>query len=148
MLVREATHADIPEIIRMGRLFWSQTPYREIHYCPDSITHACQEMLAQRLLLMGIVNDQIAGAVGAMASPLYANRSVLIGAELFWWVEPQFRNGGIGKLMLAGIEEAAREAGVYRFSMMAFENLELDKAAAVYGRCGYEATERTFNKVL
>lgn len=148
MQVRHATAADIPAIIRMGRLFWSQTPYREIPYCPDSIALACGQMLEQRLLLIGEFSGQIAGAVGAMASPLYANRSVLVAAELFWWVEPEYRNSGIGKMMLTGIEQAAKDAGVYRFSMMAFDDLELEKAAKVYERCGYQATERTWNKVL
>lgn len=147
-MINQATQADIPEIIRMGRLFWSQTPYSEIPYCPDSIAHTCQQMIAQQLLLVATVDGTIAGAVGAMRSPLYANRDVLVAAELFWWVEPEFRNSGIGKEMLAGIEQACREAGVYRFSMMAFEQIELEKAAAVYQRCGYVPTERSFNKVL
>lgn len=147
-MIHPATAADIPEIVRMGRLFWSQTPYSEIPYCPDSIAITCQQMIAQRLLLVATVDGTVAGAVGAMCSPLYANRDVLVAAELFWWVEPEFRNSGIGKEMLAGIEQACRDAGVYRFSMMAFEQIELEKAAAVYQRCGYVPTERTYCKVL
>jgi GNAT superfamily N-acetyltransferase len=132
----------------MGRLFWSQTPYSEIVYCPDSIAFTCRAMMEQALLLVSEVDGVIAGSVGAVASPLYANRDVLVAAELFWWVEPQFRNSGVGKEMLAGIEQACRNAGVYRFSMMAFDQIEIEKAAAVYQRCGYVPTERTFGKVL
>lgn len=148
MRVVLATEADIPNVVRMGRLFWSQTPYNEIPYCPDSVAFTCRQMIAQDLLLIAEVEGEVAGAVGALASPLFTNRSVLVGAELFWWVEPQHRNSGIGKLMLSGIEAAAKAAGVYRFSMMAFEQIEPEKAAAVYQRCGYVPTERTFNKVL
>lgn len=147
-MIFQATQEDIPEIIRMGRLFWSQTPYSEIPFCPDSIAFTCQQMIDRRLLLIATVKGTIAGAVGAMSSPLYANRDVLVAAELFWWVEPEFRNSGIGKEMLISIEQACRDAGVYRFSMMAFEQIELEKAAAVYQRCGYVPTERSFCKVL
>jgi GNAT superfamily N-acetyltransferase len=148
MNVRPATHADIPEIIRMGRAFWAQTPYSAIPYCPDSIAETCLAMLANNLLLMAEVDGKVAGAVGAVASPLYANKSVLVGAELFWWVEPEHRNSGVGKLMLSAIEDAARAAGVYRFSMMAFDDIEVEKAAAIYSRVGYSPTERSFGKVL
>ncbi len=148
MNVRAATHVDFPRIVQMGRAFWAQTPYRDIPYCPDSIMETCAMMLAQRLLLVAEMNDRVVGAVGAMASPLYANKSVLVGAELFWWVEPEYRNTGVGKLMLKGIEDAAREAGISRFSMMAFDDIEVEKAAAIYARVGYNPTERTFGKVL
>jgi GNAT superfamily N-acetyltransferase len=148
MKVRLAVEADIPEIVRMGRLFWNQTPYRDVVYCPDSIAFISQQMMDQGLLLFAEVEGKPAGSVGAMASPLYANRTVMVAAELWWWVEPEYRNTGIGKLMLMEMEKAAKEAGVYRFAMMAFEEIELEKAAAVYRKFGYVPTERSFGKIL
>jgi ribosomal protein S18 acetylase RimI-like enzyme len=147
-VIRPATEQDIPHIIRMGRLFWSQTAFGEIPYCPDSIAYIAREMLKMELLLMAEVDGKIAGSVGAVASPLFGNRDVLIASELFWWVEPQFRDSGIGKEMLMGIEQAAKERGVSVFSMMALESVEPEKAAAIYQRLGYSATERAFSKVL
>lgn len=148
MNIRQATLTDMPEIIRMGRLFWSQTPYNEIALCPDSLIETCAVMIDAGLLLIADIDGVTAGAVGAVASPLYANKSVLVAAELFWWVEPQFRNSGVGKLMLKSIEDAARAAGVYRFTMAAFDDIEIDKASSIYQRFGYKPTERSFGKVL
>jgi GNAT superfamily N-acetyltransferase len=105
-------------------------------------------MLEQKLLLMAEVAGEIAGSVGALAVPLYGNLTVLVGSEMFWWVEPPYRHSGVGKLMLSGIESAAKEAGVKVFSMMALESVEPEKAAAIYDRLGYAPTERAFSKVL
>lgn len=147
-MIRPATEQDIPHIIRMGRLFWSQTAFSHIAYCPDSITYITREMLKMGLLLIAEVEGEIAGAVGAVAAPLFGNRDVLIASELFWWVEPGFRDSGIGKEMLIGIEQVAKEQGVSVFSMMALETVEPEKAAAIYRRLGYIASEHAFSKVL
>lgn len=132
----------------MGRLFWSQTPYRDVPYCPDSVAFTARQMMGLGMLLFAEVDGKPAGSVGAMACPLYANRDVLVASELWFWVEPEFRNCGIGKVMFTEIERVAKSAGVGWFSMMAFEDIEIDKAAAIYRKAGYSPTERTFGKAL
>lgn len=148
MNIRPATPDDISDIVRMGRHFWSQTFFKEVPYCPDSITYQCHLMMEHKLLLIGEIDSKVVGSVGALAVPLYGNLSVLVASELFWYVEPEYRNSGIGKMMLEGIEAAARARGVHTFSMMALESVEPEKAAKMYQRLGYEPTERAFSKRL
>lgn len=148
IIVRLATHEDVQTIVRMGRAFWAAIPYSDVPYCPDSLAATCQQMIAQGLLIYAEIDGAPAGALGALACHLFVNRDHLVAAELFWWVEPQHRNTGVGKLMFRELEAAAKAAGVYRLSMMAVEGLELDKAAVMYERSGYSATERTWNKRL
>ncbi len=148
MNTRHATFADIPELTRMGRDFWNTTPYSDIALCPDSLAETFMGMISNDLLIVAHDGETVVGAVGAIASPLYANKAVLVGAEMFWWVDPQYRNTGAGKLMLTAIEDAARAAGIERFSMSAFDDIEIDKAASIYSRFGYTPTERSFGKVL
>lgn len=148
MNIRPAEEKDIPAIIRMGRKFWDQTAYREIIYCPDSIASSAREMMAAKLLLVVETEGWVFGAVGAIAMPCYANKSVLVGSELYWWIEPEYRDSGAGKLLLTGIEQAARLAGVTLFGMIALEAVEPEKAASIYTRCGYIPGERTFLKRL
>lgn len=148
MNIRQATPDDIPRIIEMGAIFWAQTAYRDIPYCPDSIAESALEMMASRLLIVAELEGRVVGAVGALAVPLYANRDVLTASELYWYVDEDHRNSGAGKLLLAGIEDAARARGVKLFGMMALDAVEPDKAAAMYKRLGYQPGERTFYKVL
>lgn len=147
MNVRPAEDRDIPKIISMGRKFWAQTAFKDIVYCPDSIAESAREMMANGLLLV-VEEGEVVGAVGAVMAPLYANRSVMIASELYWWIEPEYRDSGAGKLLLRGIEQAAKDRGITVFAMMALEAVEPEKAAAIYQRLGYVPSERTFQKRL
>lgn len=147
-IVRPANSDDVQSIVRMGRAFWDAIPYNDgIPYCPDSLAMTCNQMIAQGLLVYAHT-DKPVGAVGALCSPLFTNRDYLVAAELFWWVEPEYRNSGVGVRMESKLKELAKQAGVYRLSMMAVEGLELEKAAALYERMGYQPTERTWSKRL
>lgn len=133
----------------MGRAFWAAIPHNlGIPYCPDSLAMTCAQMLDQGLLIYACDGDKAVGAVGGLTSPLFVNREYLVAAELFWWVEPEYRDSGVGRKMLAEFENAASFAGVRSLSMMAVEGLEIDKAAALYERCGYSPVERTWSKSL
>lgn len=147
MNIRPAEERDIPKIIAMGRKFWAQTAFKDIVYCPDSIAESAREMMGNGLLLVA-EETEVVGAVGAVMAPLYANRSVLVASEMYWWLEPEHRNSGAGKLLLLGIEQAARARGVSVFAMMALEAVEPEKAAAIYQRLGYVPSERSFQKRL
>ncbi len=149
MNVRPATTDDLPRIVDMGRKFWSQTAYApHVIYCPDSIAASALEMLRAGLLIVADVDGVAVGAVGLMATPLYANRDVLAAAELYWYVEDEHRDTGAGKALLVAIEDAARAAGVKLLGMMLLEAVEPEKAEAIYKRLGYSPGERTFFKVL
>lgn len=149
MNVRPATTNDLPRIVAMGRKFWSQTAYAaHVIYCPDSIAASAIDMMRAGLLLVAELEGVAIGAVGLMATPCYANRDVLMAAELYWYIEPEHRDSGAGKALLVAIEDAARLAGVTILGMMLLEAVEPDKAAAIYKRLGYTPAERTFLKVL
>lgn len=149
MNVRPATTDDVPRIVAMGRKFWSQTAYApHVIYCPDSIAASALEMMGAGLLLVAELEGVAVGAVGLMAVPCYANRDVLMAAELYWYIEPEHRDSGAGKALLVAIEAAARAAGVKIVGMMLLEAVEPEKAAAIYKRLGYSPGERTFFKVL
>jgi GNAT superfamily N-acetyltransferase len=149
--VRAATETDIPRIIEMGRPFWEQTQYRETPYDPDSMDHFCRVMLHSELLLVAQdgMDGKVIGAVGGVSGPLYANMDVKVGSELFWWVEPGYRNGGAGKLLLLEIEKAAARAGVTYWAMMFLSGAgDPERAANIYLANGYQRAEMTFMKRL
>lgn len=148
MNIRAATPDDIPRIVAMGRKFWAQTAYRDIVYCPDSIAESALEMMAAQLLIVADIEGMVVGAVGALSAPLYANKSVLAASELYWYVEDEHRDSGVGKLLLTALEDAARACGVTLLGMIALDAVEPEKACAIYRRLGYVPGERTFLKVL
>jgi|GEM_PF-1651852 len=146
--IRLATQDDVKAIVRHGRAFWSAIPYCDVPYCPDSVALTCGHMIAQGLLVYAEVDGECAGFIGALRSPLFLNREYHVAAELWFWVEPQHRKTGIGRMMLNQMESAAKTAGIYRLSMMAIEGMQLDRVAAMYEADGYEPAERTWSKRL
>lgn len=93
-------------------------------------------------------DGEIIGVVGGLKYPFLNNRDWIIGSELLWWIEPQYRDSGLGKKMLAAIEEAARDAGCQLWVMVTLENVEPEKAGAIYQKLGYTLTEHSYMKEL
>src|SRR5690606_18055436 len=117
-------------------------------YCPDSAAATCAQCLAQGLLLVAEIDGQLVGFIGAIAAPMPLQRAVPVAAEQFWWVEEAARGSGAGRLLLEGIEDAARQLGLRYLAMAAFEGLKIESVARLYARTGYVASERTFVKRL
>lgn len=147
-MIRKATAADIPALVRMGRDFWSKTAYSGIPYCPDSAAVVLSQMMENGLLIVGEIEGRAVGMVGGAISPMFANRAVLAVTELFWWVSPEARNSRIGLELFSGLEAAAKEAGASVMGMIALDALDPEKAKSIYAARGYVPAEHTFMKFI
>jgi GNAT superfamily N-acetyltransferase len=149
MRIRDATSEDLARISEMGKPFWEMTPLAEmIPYDAASVEHYSQLMINSGVLLVVEVEGMVVGAAGALTMPALGNINYLVAAELFWWIEPEHRSSGVGRALLAALEDALRTRGAKVFSMIAFENIEIDRVSSIYERSGYKRTERTFSKEL
>jgi ribosomal protein S18 acetylase RimI-like enzyme len=149
MKIRHAASEDLARIAEMGRPFWEMTPLAEmIPYDPASVEYYSQLMMESGVLLVVEIDGTVVGAAGALTMPALGNFNYLVAAELFWWIEPEYRSSGVGRALLAALEDALRTRGAKVFSMVAFENIEVDRVSSIYERSGYKRTERTFSKDL
>lgn len=149
MIVREARNEDLAECVSFGRKFWEMTEYSQwFDYDEDSIETICSIMLENNTMVVVEDNGEIVGAAGGYVSPWPFNLNVNAGSELFWYVDDGYRNSGIGKEMMALLEQLAKKAGATVWSMMCLDAVEPEKATAMYKKAGYTPTERTFTKVI
>jgi L-amino acid N-acyltransferase YncA len=146
--IRLAIETDLPRITEMGAKFWAQTAYASVEYDPGSIEHWSRLMMEQQMLLVAELDGEVIGSVGAVSAPLLGNMKYIVATELFWWIEEEHRNAGLGQALLLGIEAAARQNNVKFFSMVALEQVNADHAAALYLKHGYKMTEWNFVKEL
>lgn len=122
---------------------------KHIPYSFEGAVEWAWMMYEAGLLIVAENGDgEIIGVVGGLKYPFLNNRDWLIGSEVLWWIEPPYRDSGLGKKLLAAIEEAARDAGCHLWVMITLEHVEPEKAGAIYTKLGYKLTEHSYMKEL
>ena len=149
-MIREATQDDMPALTRMGRQFFALTGISDITSFDDESFHRTIAHLIEGdgVCLVAEIDGQVVGAAGALAYPFYFNVAHKTGQEIFWWIDPEWRNGKIGMQLFVALETWAKDAGCKTFSMIALDQVEADKVGKMYKRCGYRATEHSYIKEL
>ena len=150
MRIREATEADIPAIVEMGRRFFETSGYGEfMAFDPDSVVATARRLMASESgTVIVAVNDRPVGMVAGLIYPYFMNYGHVTGQEMFWWVEPEHRAAGTGKDLLRALEAWARDAGAHSFIMGSLEALRPLTVAALYRRLGYKPIEHLYLRRL
>lgn len=149
MYARLADKADLPEVLNFCRRFWASLDYsRHIPFDVKTSLQTLQDMLADGMLFVAEEDLILAGMIGGVVSHSFVNANTLVGAELFFWVQPEFRRSGAGKALMDAIEARARERGCTLWSMIAIDTMGAEKVGAMYERAGYTRTEWSYAKVL
>lgn len=146
MSVRKANTDDYPELVAFGRKFFDSLPYRDVEYSEDSAQRWLDLMRELGVLLVAEIDGEPVGMAGGIYSPFVFNDRHKVGAEIMWWIEPEYRRNGIGSELMTALEVAAANAGCIRWSMMAIED-SAEQVGAMYQRAGYTPAERTYVKV-
>lgn len=148
MLIRKATLADVPAIVRMGAKFYETTMYRHFaEFCPDAVASLAALMYETGVELVAEVDGELVGMVGLLVSPFPFNAARKIACEVMWWVDPDAQGQGAGKALLAAIEPACREAGCDAIQMVHLSTSP-PQAAALYERAGFRHSESSYTKVM
>ena len=91
--------------------------------------------------------DEMVGASGGLVVNA-ANDGVLEANEMFWYLDPAYREGGHGVKMLQAWEQACREAGAKRISMIRLWGGEGARIGKMLESMGYKPTEVHMYKIL
>jgi GNAT superfamily N-acetyltransferase len=146
---RPANNDDYPVLLDYGKNFAVEAKWvDEIGYDRESVIPWLDLCQQSGLLFLLESDGEAVGMAGGIVSAFFFNKNVLQGAELFWWIRPEHRNGGAGKLLMNTLENAARDRGVSKWSMVALASLEPEKAGAIYERCGYKLSELSYTRTL
>lgn len=141
--IRPATHADIPTLVAMGRQFREQTAYRDlIAEAPEQMANLCRLLIDGAGAILVLETDGfVVGMIGLHCAPHFFSGEPVAG-EVFWWVDPEHRGGGLRLLKAA--EQWAREQGATVLQMIAPDG----RVEQLYERLGYRAIERTYYRKL
>lgn len=137
---RIATQDDLPECLRLCKLFHAESQYSDI---PLNEKHLL-ELLTQLCENQFLIIDE--GCVfGFVVFPVFFNQDYLMAQELFFYVEPTARGKGKGKEALLFAESKAQELGAKKLNMLCLESNRID---GLYRAMGYNQEEVIFSKGL
>ncbi len=136
-MIREAAYEDVPDLVDLGIRFIESGKYRDkIKPNPEALAQMMFGLIDNPYGLLTVLEakGRTIGMFGAMAtlSP-YSGEPVAM--ELFWYVEPESRGGGVRLLRHA--ENWARGLGIERFIAVSHTK----KVTSFLRRLGYEALE-------
>ena len=149
MQVRKATEADLDQYVGLARTFHAASPvHNVIDFDPVGYAQFYLSSLENESvgIWLAEMNGKIVGICGAIAYPMYFNPTALIVQELWWWLTPESRGSGAGKMMFNTIEDWAKDKNASALFMIALEDSRAKKMEHLYARSGFKPMERTFIK--
>jgi GNAT superfamily N-acetyltransferase len=143
-VIRPATSVDVPRLVAMGERFLTQTVYRgRVTVNPEQMAKLVTTLLEGEIgtIFVSELAGDVVGMIGLLlfTHPIAGEPTV---GEVFWWVEPEHRGGGIRLLKRA--EQRAREQGAVKIHMIA----PTPDVGQLYERLGYEPLEMSYQRAL
>lgn len=141
-MIRDATPEDIPEMVVMGRRFYEALGYDGlIPFVAEDFAVSLHGWMENETVLV------MDGGMGvAVTFRSFVNFRYRLGAELFFWVEPEKR--GAGMALLDALEARTRALGAQTMSVVTCEGMRPESLSAAYRRRGYAPKETTYVKEL
>lgn len=142
-MIREATEADVPQLVEMGLHFLRLHYADKLKENPEQIAKTLRDLLAnpQGKVLVG-GNGHIQGVVGFVVYPQLFSGEPVAG-ELFWYVEPEAR-GRLGLELLREAERTAVKMGAETMQMVS----PSETTSKLYEKLGYEYVDAQYMRRL
>ena len=146
MNVRQATHEDIVHFLRMGRDFsvLANEPFDR-----ESLTQHLEWLLDEErgVMFLAFEDDKAVGIAAGLWFPTFWDHSKITATELWWYVDPEYREAGIGGALMDALESWAHEVGAWRLSMVTIDGIA-PGVEEYYEKRGYQMREKSFVKEL
>jgi N-acetylglutamate synthase-like GNAT family acetyltransferase len=141
--IRIATEADLPVILDMAMKFVENSNYLS-YASKDKIERIVKSFIEADKTNSIIFLYEDKGMLVATSTPFIFGEDIKLATEIAWWVEPDARMSGIGKILLNAFEYWAEKIGCRMLSMSCLD----DSVAKFYEKNGYKLYERTYFKEI
>lgn len=139
-MIREATHADMPKLLKMAESFYGLLPFKE-PFNEESVYNSISNMIDSEAGAL-FTDEEARCMLGAIVYPAWMNHDVLIASEMLWWSE----NPRASTKLLKSFEEWGINKGASYFHMIRLESNEPNRLDDLYQRKGYRALEHVYFK--
>lgn len=150
--IRLATSADVDRMVAYGEKFWRQTRYYSagVEYDVDTVTHFTRYLLDEGVVMYAVDNDQdrIIALMLVIIAPFPMNMNHLCATEWVFYVDADYRRGGLGIRLIEQAEQILKDRRVKFFTMVSLANVVPESANKLYEALGFEHSETNFTKEL
>ena len=137
MTIREATEADIPHLLEMGRAF-HEAACTPIPFCEETTRQFIDGLIRSPDCVV-IMTD--GGAIAGALAPAYCNTNWIMAVELAWWATDRR-----GLSLLGAFERWADMHGADEVRMTTLAAIEGPER--ILQRRGYKTAEISYQKVI
>lgn len=141
MTIRDATVADVPRLVTLGRAQLAAVYGEAIADNPTQLEATATALVTGPLSAVFVAENGV-GVVGMLGMVRYAHplSGVPTAGEVMWWMDPAARGGGLALLRRA--ERWAAELGAQQVQMIAPSANE--RVGRLYERRGYQSLETSY----
>lgn len=151
IIIREAVLDpidDVEFILKSGKKFYLESGLQKLgsfEYLSLATSVRDQIKSSNCIILIAEKDGRKIGGIAAVGYPLHFNQGRLVFQEQWWWVDPVYRGGGAGKMLLDSLEKEVVKRGG---SVVVMMHLPKNNLGAKYKKAGYFTGETLFYKVL
>jgi len=148
MNIRDATEADVDDIVAMSSKFYATTNYRSYtNMDADTVAGLVRMLIDTSIMLVAEDAGEVIGMAGLVIAPFLFNASIKGAHEVVWWVSPDSRGSGAGRELLREVELHAKEKGCRIIQMLTLSTSPAH-AGQTYERSGYAHSETCYTKEI
>lgn len=138
-LIREATVADLPELLGMGEQFVATIYAEMMPFNPAQIAHMLRQMFAlpKAVIYVAETDGQVVGTIGGFIVPNFWSGEE-VASEAFWWASKR----GTGMTLFRAFEAWAKGHGVETLQMVA----PSARVGQIYARLGFRKIEENWQR--
>jgi GNAT superfamily N-acetyltransferase len=146
--IRQATDADVAELVEMARRRWLETPFAARF--PPSLSKI--EAVVRYTLAHGAgfvaEEHRLVGMFGVVCGTYPLSDTGIYADEVAWWVDPAWRGSNIGPRLLGAVEDWATTQGAEMLKLTAPAGSRLGQYLEHRQTGRFQAAETAYVRVL
>lgn len=152
MIIRRATLADIPHLMRMGTAFHASLPYLKdaIPFDADTFGQRVYGMIPNvadnSAIFVAEKNGIPCGMAAAVVCSHWFNRNHRAAQEIFWWVDEDARRSSAGVRLFDALEDWVSRSGAQSMTVSSTSAENAPKVRKFFKRRGFVQNDINFVK--
>jgi aminoglycoside 6'-N-acetyltransferase I len=136
--VRPVTEKDFPEWFRLRKMLWDESSDEEHR---AEMTDIFEHRETQLVLVVELTNGELIGFLESSIRPFVEDcHSDHVGYLEGWFIQPEYRRHGIGRVLVQAAENWARQRGCEEMASDA--EIGNDSSLEAHLKLGYQETSR------